>query len=183
MKYSQPYTHLVTSRGNDEEPPGINPLDYPPQRNLLYHNNGNGTFTELAVPAGVVDSTGESLSATWCDFNKDGWPDLYVANDVSDNALYRNEKNGTFTEVSHPAHVSDYRGAMGLAVGDWDNDGDMDLFVTHWLAQENGFYINKLNTMGKVPEILVTSSVSGSSRRIRPWPDFIELRWVGNFVL
>jgi len=150
VKYSKNVNHPVMSRGNDEEPPQINPLDFSPQRNLLYHNNGNGTFTETAISAGVADTIGKSLSATWCDFNDDGWPDLYVANDVSDNALYRNNGNGTFTEVSHPAHVADYRGAMGLAVGDWNNDGDMDLFVTHWLAQENGFYINKRNTMGKI---------------------------------
>jgi len=151
VKYSKSNDHQVVQRGNDEEPPGINPLSFPAQRNLLYHNNGNGTFTEEAIPAGVADSTGKSLSAVWCDFNNDNWPDLYVANDVSDNMMYENEGNGTFVEVSHPAHVADYRGAMGLAVGDWNNDGDMDLFVTHWLAEENGFYINERNTMSKMP--------------------------------
>jgi len=151
VKYSRSNNHLKLQRGNDEEPPGINPLSFPPERNLLYHNNGNGTFTEIAVAAGVADSTGKSLSASWCDFNDDGWPDLYVANDVSDNMMYRNLGDGTFAEVSHPAHVADYRGAMGLAVGDWDNDSDMDLFVTHWLAEENGLYCNKRNTMSKIP--------------------------------
>lgn len=149
VKYSQLDKQPVSTRENNEEPASINPLSFPPQRNLLYHNNRNGTFTEVAVAAGVDDPTGKSLSASWCDFNNDGWPDLYVANDVSDNVLFLNKGNGTFDEESHPAHVADYRGAMGLAVGDWDNDGDMDLFVTHWLAEENGFYINKLYTSGK----------------------------------
>ena len=147
VKYSKMSPNSVLQRANDEEPAGINPLSFPPQRNLLYHNNGNGTFREMAVQAGVADPDGKSLSATWCDFDNDGWPDLYVANDVSDNVLYHNMGNMTFVEISHPAHVSDYRGAMGLAVGDWDNDGDMDLFVTHWLAEENALYVNQLNTM------------------------------------
>lgn len=151
VKYSQLNKQPVLQRENNAEPASINPLSFPPQRNLLYHNNRNGTFTELAIPAGVADPTGKSLSASWCDFNNDGWPDLYVANDVSDNVLYLNRGNGTFDEVSHLAHVADYRGAMGLAVGDWENDGDMDLFVTHWLAEENGFYINKLITLGEKP--------------------------------
>jgi hypothetical protein len=150
VKYSQLDKQPVSTRENNEEPASINPLSFPPQRNLLYHNNRNGTFTEVAIPAGVADPAGKSLSASWCDFNNDGWPDLYVANDVSDNVLYLNRGDGTFDEESHLTHVADYRGAMGLAVGDWDNDGDMDLFVTHWLAEENGFYINKLNTIGKM---------------------------------
>ena len=147
VKYQKMSSGTVTQRDNVEEPAGINPLSFQPEHNLLYHNNGNGTFRELAVQAGVADPDGKSLSATWCDFDNDGWPDLYVANDVSDNALYHNMGNQTFTEISHPAHVSDYRGAMGLAVGDWDQDGDMDLFVTHWLAEENALYVNQQNTM------------------------------------
>lgn len=151
VKYSQLNNKPVSQRENNEEPASINPMSFPPQRNLLYHNNRNGTFTELAISAGVADPDGKSLSASWCDFNNDGWPDLYVANDVSDNVMYLNRGDGTFDEVSHLAHVADYRGAMGLGVGDWENDGDMDLFITHWLAEENGFYINKLNTKDKMP--------------------------------
>jgi hypothetical protein len=120
----------------------LNPSSYSPERNLLFHNNGDGTFTEQAEAAGVENASGRSLSASWTDFDDDGWPDLYVANDVSDNAMYRNLGNGRFDDVSHGAWVADYRGAMGLAVGDWDRDGDQDLFVSHWLAQENALYSN-----------------------------------------
>ena len=151
VKYKRLNNQVITQRENNAEPAGINPLSFPSQRNLLYHNNKNGTFTEVAISAGVADPAGKSLSASWCDFNNDGWPDLYVANDVSDNVMYINKGDGTFNDVSHLAHVADYRGAMGLGVGDWDNDGDMDLFVTHWLAEENGFYINKLNSKEKAP--------------------------------
>lgn len=120
----------------------LNPSSYPPERNLLYRNNGNGTFSEVAREAGVDNPTGRSLAAAWCDFDLDGWPDLYVANDISDNALFRNLGNGRFEDISHQAWVADYRGAMGLGIGDWDNDGDSDIFVTHWIAQENALYNN-----------------------------------------
>ncbi|MFQ5679485.1 MAG: FG-GAP-like repeat-containing protein [Gemmatimonadota bacterium] len=127
-----------------EVPSTLNPSSFPPERNLLYRNEGNGTFREVAGEAGVAGRRGRSLSASWADLDEDGWPDLYVANDVSDNVLYRNRGDGTFEEVSHTALVADYRGAMGLALGDWDGDGDTDLFITHWIAQENALYVNRL---------------------------------------
>jgi len=143
VRYNQPDNSGSSSMQYDEEvPASINPSAFQPERCLLYRNNGNGSFTEIAAQAGVENVKGRSLSAAWCDFDEDGWPDIYVANDVSDNALYRNLGNGTFADVSHPARVADYRGAMGIAVGDWDKDRDMDIFVTHWLAQENALYLN-----------------------------------------
>ena len=120
----------------------LNPSSYPPERNLLFRNDG-GSFREVAKRAGVDNPAGRSLSAAWCDFDLDGWPDLYVANDISDNAMYRNLGNGRFEDVSHPAWVADHRGAMGLGIGDWDNDGDSDIFITHWIAQENALYDNQ----------------------------------------
>ncbi|HEY7697731.1 MAG TPA: CRTAC1 family protein, partial [Vicinamibacteria bacterium] len=120
----------------------LNPSSYLPERNLLLRNEGNGTFTDVAEKAGVSNPEGRSLSAAWADFDEDGKIDLYVANDVSDNALYRNLGGGRFEDVSHEAWVADYRGAMGLAVGDWDGDGDQDIHVTHWIAQENALYSN-----------------------------------------
>ncbi|MFV1987668.1 MAG: FG-GAP-like repeat-containing protein [Gemmatimonadota bacterium] len=128
-----------------EVPASLNPSSYRPERNLLYRNDGDATFTEVAAEAGVDGLEGRSLSAAWADFDEDGWIDLYVANDVSDNALYMNRGDGTFENVSHAALVADYRGAMGLAVGDWDGDEDADLFITHWIAQENALFTNRLS--------------------------------------
>ena len=97
----------------------LNPSSYEPQRNLLLRNNGDGTFTDVTKRAGVENLSGRSLSAAWADYDGDGWPDLYVANDISDNVMYLNLRNGRFADVSHAAWVADYRGAMGLGIADW----------------------------------------------------------------
>jgi tetratricopeptide (TPR) repeat protein len=94
-----------------------------------------------------MDTTGRGLSAAWVDFDEDGWPDLYVANDQSENAFFHNLGNGKFENLSHAAHVADYRSSMGIAIGDWDGDGDQDMFLTHWIAQENALYTNLLVQM------------------------------------
>ncbi|MHC5027357.1 MAG: FG-GAP-like repeat-containing protein [Planctomycetota bacterium] len=116
----------------------LNPSAYEPQPNLLFRND-DGAFTEIAAELGVDNPRGRSLGALWWDLDQDGLLDLYVANDVSDNVLYRNT-GGAFEEISHAALVADYRGAMGLTAGDYDRDGDDDVFVTHWIAQENALY-------------------------------------------
>ncbi len=134
-----------------ENPASINPSAFRPERNLLYRNNGDGTFTEVAAVAGVADIAGRGLAAAWADLDEDGWPDLYVANDQSDNAFFRNLGNGKFEDLSHSARVADYRSAMGIAVGDWDGDGTQDLFLTHWLAQENALYSNQLKRLPAGP--------------------------------
>jgi len=140
VKYTRPSDAVAASHYDVENPVSINPNAFPPERNLLYHNNGNGTFTEVAAAAGVLGDRGKSLEAAWVDFDEDGWPDLYVANDVTDNQLFRNLHNGKFADVSHEARVADYRSAMGLAIGDWDGDQHLDMFITHWIAQENALY-------------------------------------------
>ncbi len=126
----------------------LNPAAYPPERKLLFHNNGDGTFTEVAQQAGVGDPDGRSLSAAWYDFDGDGWPDLYVANDLWGSKLYLNLHNGKFKDVTREAGVSDFRGEMGIAIGDWDNDGSPDIFVTHWIYQENALFENLRSTLG-----------------------------------
>lgn len=119
----------------------LNPASYPGGRNALFRQMPDGTFTDVAAELNVQNPEGRSLGGLWHDFDQDGWLDLYVANDVSDNVFYRN-LGGRFQDISHPAWVADYRSAMGLAAGDFDRDGDDDLHVTHWVAQENALYEN-----------------------------------------
>lgn len=127
-----------------EVPFTLNPASYEPERNLLFRNNGNGTFTDVANELGVANPEGRSLSAIWHDFDGDGWLDLYVANDISENKLYLN-RHGTFVDAGRSAWVEEYRGSMGLAVGDFDRDGDDDLFISHWIAQGYALYQSLLS--------------------------------------
>ncbi len=120
----------------------LNPASFEPVANMLLRNDG-GRFTDVAALYGVSNPEGRSLGALWQDFDADGRLDLYVANDISDNALYLN-RGDTFEDAGLSAWVADYRGAMGLTSGDWNRDGDDDLFVTHWLAQENALYESRL---------------------------------------
>lgn len=157
VDYQSSASKNMTLQYNAEVPTSINPSSFQPIGNLLFHNNGNGTFTEVAQKAGVINESGRSLAVAWCDFDDDGLPDLYVANDVSDNALFRNKGDGTFEDVSYISFVADYRGAMGIGTGDWDNDADFDMFITHWIAQENALYTNLLSQLN-------TNDISANNR-------------------
>ena len=127
----------------------LNPASFEPQPNRLYGNNRDGTFTDVTAQAGVADVQGRSLVVTFADFDLDGWPDLYVGNDISLNSLFRNLGNGRFADVSSATGTAEYRGTMGIAVGDFDGDGDLDFFLTHWVAQANALYQNLLNDLGE----------------------------------
>ncbi|MCH7664817.1 MAG: CRTAC1 family protein [Acidobacteria bacterium] len=118
------------------------PADYPPQQDLFFENDGGGRFTEIAERSGLADSTGRGLQAVFADFDDDGWPDLYVSNDQSFDRLYRNQGDGTFEEVSIEAGTRDPRAGMGAAVADYDRDGRLDLFLTHWVGEDNALYRN-----------------------------------------
>jgi tetratricopeptide (TPR) repeat protein len=120
----------------------LNPSAFEPERNLLLLNRGDGSFDERAAAAGVDNRAGRSLAAVIADLDGDLWPDIYVANDVSDNALFLNRGDGSFLDVAAPTGTADYRGAMGLALGDFDGDLDEDLYITHWVGQENALYVN-----------------------------------------
>jgi tetratricopeptide (TPR) repeat protein len=136
-----------------EVPYTLNPSSFEPERNLLFRNNGNGTFTEVAARLGVQNPEGRSLSALWHDFDGDGWLDLYVANDISENKLYLN-RHGQFVDAGKAAWISEYRGSMGLAAGDFDRDGDDDLFISHWVAQQYALYQSMLSEQAKAAKVL-----------------------------
>jgi len=133
---------VESQRGSLSLPATLNPSGFPSEANLLYLNDG-GRFREAAAELGVANAGGKSLGALFVDFDRDGKLDLYVANDVTDNVMYRGLGGGRFKDISHASGTADWRGAMGLAVGDPDGDGDLDLFVTHWKPEENALYVRE----------------------------------------
>jgi hypothetical protein len=98
--------------------------------NLLFHNDGNGNFTKI-TSGPVVNDGGFSISGNWLDYDKDGWLDLFVANQ-GNNFLYHNNGNGTFTKITSGAIVNDGLNTRSCAVGDYDNDGYPDIITTSW---------------------------------------------------
>ena len=111
------------------------PLDYEGDADRLFHNNGEGTFTDVSEKAGIANPLGRCMGMTVGDFDNDGWPDVYVANDTMESYLYRNNRDGTFTNVAHDVNVAfgangENTTSMGPIFGDYDNDGWQDLFVS-----------------------------------------------------
>jgi hypothetical protein len=124
------------------------PESYKGTQSKLYHNLGGGRFEDVSVKAGVGDPTSKSLGITVFDFNGDGWPDIFVANDTQPNKLYKNNGNGTFTEVGMAAGIAFgedgvARGAMGTDAGDYDRSGRPHLLVGNFSNQMLGLYHNE----------------------------------------
>lgn len=122
---------------------------YDSQRNVLYKNNGDGTFTDVTDKAGVGNSPGKSMGVVFFDFNDDGYQDIYVVNDNSRNVLYVNNGTGTFTDVGGTLEVDSPLSGMGVTVGDYDNDGDFDIFSTYTQKDTNILYKNTRMDSGK----------------------------------
>ncbi|HET7206410.1 MAG TPA: CRTAC1 family protein [Terriglobales bacterium] len=118
------------------------------ESDFLFHNRGDNTFEEVAKKAGMGDPNRYyGLGATWGDYNNDGWPDLYVANDAGPNFLYRNKHDGTFEEeglMDGAAVGADgsEQGSMGVSWGDFDHDGRLDMLVTNFVNQSDTLYRN-----------------------------------------
>lgn len=99
---------------------------------LLYRNQADGTFREVALSAGAQDPAKIPFCSAFLDYNNDQWPDLYTANDrFTGNTLLRNNKNGTFTDVSEAARADIDMNAMSVTIGDYNNDGQSDIYVTN----------------------------------------------------
>jgi enediyne biosynthesis protein E4 len=124
------------------------PKGLPTDTNLLYHNNGNGTFSNVSESSGIAKVQGRySMTATTTDFNNDGWPDIYVACDSTASTLYRNNRDGTFTDVAVEAGCAynedgQAQAGMGVATGDYNGDGLIDIFKTHFSDDLPALYKN-----------------------------------------
>jgi hypothetical protein len=123
------------------------PTAYRAQPDRLYHNNRDGTFSDVTAKALVGGEYGPALGVTTADFNGDGWLDIYVANDNHDNLLWVNQRDGTFRNtalLSGAALTADGKAeaSMGVDAGDFDNDGDEDLFITELTGEGSNLYVN-----------------------------------------
>jgi hypothetical protein len=123
------------------------PRVYRAQPSRLYHNNRDGTFTDVTRAAGMATQFGPALGVTTADFNGDGWIDLYVANDGDANQLWINQHNGTFKNTALLAGVAlnprgKAKAGMGVDAGDIDDDGDEDLVVANLTGEGLDLYIN-----------------------------------------
>lgn len=119
---------------------------FPGVADILYHNNGDGTFSDVSAQAGISAVVSKGLGVISADFNNDSYPDIYVSNDGEANHLWINRKNGTLEEQALLRGVALNamglpEAGMGIAHGDIDNDADLDLFVTHVGAESNTLYL------------------------------------------
>ena len=152
------------------------PESYKGTSSKLYHNLGNGKFEDVARRPAWRIRTSKSLGVTVLDYNGDGWPDLFVSNDTQPNKLYRNNRNGTFTEEGMAAGVA-YgedgvaRGAMGVDAADYDRSGRPDLLVGNFSNQMLGLYHNEGN--GLFVDEAPSSTVGRASLLTLTFGDFL----------
>jgi len=123
------------------------PHVYRAQPSKLYRNNHDGTFTDVTARAGMSAEFGPALGVATADFNGDGWIDIYVANDGQPNQLWINQRDGTFRNTALLAGAAlgangEAKSSMGVDAGDFDNDGDEDLFITELTGQGADLYVN-----------------------------------------
>ena len=129
-------------------PVNCGPRGLPTGRHSLYRNNGNGTFTEVTQEAGIAAATESyGMTVVTADFDEDGWPDIFVACDSTPSLLFMNNHDGTFREegVTRGVALSDdgmEQAGMGVGIGDYNLDGHLDLFKTHFIGDTCGFYRN-----------------------------------------
>jgi hypothetical protein len=143
------------------------PKVYEPLSDRLFHNNGDGTFTDVSAPSRIGQSNGTGLGVVVADFNGDAWPDIYVANDGMPNFLWINQRDGTFRDdglISGTAvnAAGMAEASMGVDAGDLDDDGDLDLFMTNLTGETNTLYIN--DGQGWFEDRRAASGLAGPSK-------------------
>jgi len=120
--------------------------------NFLFHNEGDGTFQDVTAPTGLNQNNDRfSFDCTWCDYDNDGWPDLYVVNDFGRKNLYHNNHNGTFTDVAEEAGVVDVGPGMSSCWFDYDNDGNFDLYVSDMWEASGMRLTSQMSFLDRMP--------------------------------
>ena len=136
---------------------------------VLYHNNGDGTFTNVTSAAGIYQPQGKNLAVGAADYDNDGWPDLFVANDGLSAYLYHNEHNGKFEEIGIQSGMAltargNVMAAMCISLGDYDNDGALDLFITDF--QQNSDHLWHNDGKGSFDEVSDRAGITVPTRGV-----------------
>ena len=164
------------NRACGENKPGLRAYCHPDNfngaANILYRNNGDGTFADVSAKAGIADANGKGLGVAFADYDRDGFVDVYVANDSVQSFLYHNNGNGTFTEVGLLAGVGFNEegktfAGMGVDFADYDNDGHPDIIVTD-LSNER-YMLFRHNGDGSFRDVTNLSGVGGATLAYSGW--------------
>ena len=166
-------------------PPGL-----PGGKNVLYHNKGDGTFEDVSDKARITAAAGTyGLGVSTLDFDDDGWTDIYVANDSNPSTLYRNNHDGTFTDIAIMAGCAysqdgKPQAGMGVAIGDYDHNGTMDIFKTNFAGDTSTLYANSGN--GFCEDRTFQSGVGRNTRWLGWGVGFVDLDldgWLDLFLV
>ncbi|MGH9160044.1 MAG: CRTAC1 family protein [Vicinamibacteraceae bacterium] len=176
-----------------EKKPGYraycHPDNYEGITNILYHNNGDGTFADVSAKAGISDAVGKGLGVSFADYNDDGFMDVYVANDSVQSFLFENNGDGTFAEIGLLAGVGFNEegrtfAGMGVDFADYDNDGHPDIFVTD-LSNER-YRLFRHNGDGSFRDVTHASGVGSATQLYSGWSarffDYDNDGWKDLFV-
>jgi hypothetical protein len=151
-------------------PVNCGPRGLPPEVPALYHNNGDGTFTDVSDASGVSKAKGSyGMTAAAADFDNDGWPDIYVACDSTPSFLLKNNHNGTFTDIGLESGVAlnedgMEQAGMGIGIGDYNLDGNLDIFKTHFADDTNILYRNE--GKGNFEDVTIRAGLGVETRYI-----------------
>ena len=150
------------------------PMDFGGIPNILYKNNGNGTFTDATKTTGILDDASrKSMQAVFNDFNGDRLPDLFVTNDTDANGFYLNKGDGTFKQFSGPSGLSTTDGSMGIALGDINKDGLTDVVYTNYAAEVNTLAMlldNESSNDGKLKNAIFVQDFESPLLHKLTWP-------------
>ena len=151
-------------------PVNCGPRGLPPGHHSLYHNNGDGSFSDVSEKSGIAKAKGSyGMTAVAADFDNDGWPDIYMACDSTASFLFRNNRDGTFDEVGLERGVAlnedgMEQAGMGLGIGDFDLDGSLDILKTHFADDSNVLYRN--DGKGMFEDVTARSGLAVETRFI-----------------